>query len=130
MNKVNKNDCLIPAGDLNARIGSNATDHVTGKFGEQALNKNGLKLIDFATYRKTRIMNTFYKHKDIHKYTWSARNHRPLIDYFLANEKTAKMFLDVRAFRGLEIDSDHYLVQAELRFPQRWYNSIQFNSLF
>jgi hypothetical protein len=34
-------------------------DHVTGKFGEQALNKNGLKLIDFATYNNTRIMNTY-----------------------------------------------------------------------
>jgi hypothetical protein len=68
-------------------------------------------------------MNTFYKHKDIHKYTWSARNYRSLIDYFLANEKAAKMFLDVRAFTGLEIDSAHYLVQAKLRFPQRWYST-------
>jgi hypothetical protein len=87
------------------------------------LNKNGLKLINFATYNNKRIMNTFYKHKDIHKYTWSARNYQSLTDYFLANEKTAKMFLDVRALRGLEIDSDHYLVQAKLRFSQRWYST-------
>jgi hypothetical protein len=84
------------------------------------LNKNGSKLIDFATYNNTRITNTFYTHKDIHKYTWSGRNYRYLIDYFLANEKTAKMFL---VFRGLEIDSDHCLVQVKLRFPQRWYNT-------
>jgi hypothetical protein len=33
------------------------------------------------------------------------------------------MFLDIRAFRGLEIDSNHYLVQAKQRFPQRWYST-------
>jgi hypothetical protein len=73
MNKVNKNYYLILAGDLDARIGNNPIDHVTGKFGEHVLNKNGLKLIDFATYNNTRIMNT--KNKDIHKYIWSARNY-------------------------------------------------------
>jgi CRISPR/Cas system CSM-associated protein Csm2 small subunit len=32
MNKVNKNDYLILACDLNARIGNNPIDDVTGKF--------------------------------------------------------------------------------------------------
>jgi hypothetical protein len=62
-------------------------------------------------------MNSFYEHKEIHKYTWSARNSQSIIDYFITNEKGAKLFLNVRTCRGHEIDTDHYLVKAKLKIP-------------
>jgi hypothetical protein len=40
--------------------------------GEQNVNKNGMRLIDFTIYNNLRIMNTFFNHKNIHKYNWSA----------------------------------------------------------
>jgi len=33
-------------------------------------------------------MNTFFKHKEIYKFTWEARGHNPIIDYFITNMKT------------------------------------------
>jgi hypothetical protein len=31
-------------------------------------------------------MNTFLEHKDGHKYTWSAREQKSIIDYTITNE--------------------------------------------
>ena len=33
-------------------------------------------------------MNTFFKHKEIHKFTWEARGHKSFIDDFVTNLKT------------------------------------------
>jgi hypothetical protein len=65
-------------------------------------------------------MNTFFNHKNIHKYTWSARNSKSITDYFIENEKISKPFLDVRTYTGCEIGSYHYLIQAKLRIPPKW----------
>jgi hypothetical protein len=35
--------------------------------------QNGKLLIEFATFNNMRITNTFFKHRNIHKYTWSQR---------------------------------------------------------
>jgi hypothetical protein len=50
-------------------------------FGGQTVNKNGMRLIDFAVYNNLRIMNTFVNH------AWSAPNSKSILDYFIANEK-------------------------------------------
>jgi hypothetical protein len=80
-NKVNKNDYVILAGDLNATVGNKSINKNIDTFGEQTVNKNGMRLIDFAVYNNLRIMNTFFNHKNIHKYTWSAQNSKSIIDY-------------------------------------------------
>ncbi|HYS62000.1 MAG TPA: reverse transcriptase family protein [Gemmatimonadales bacterium] len=38
-----------------------------------------------------------------------------MIDHIIANENAAKKFLDVRAYRGVEIGTDHYYVQGVIR---------------
>ena len=67
-------------------------------------------------------MNTFFKHKEIHKFTWEARGHKSIIDYFITNMKTSKVIQDIRVYRSNEIDSDHYLLCAKVNFPPRWLN--------
>jgi hypothetical protein len=49
-NKLNKNDCIISAGDLNARVSNKSINKNISTFGEQTVNKNGTRLIDFAVY--------------------------------------------------------------------------------
>jgi hypothetical protein len=36
-------------------------------------------------------MNTFFKHKEIHKFTWEARGYKSIIDYFITNIKASKI---------------------------------------
>jgi hypothetical protein len=62
-----------------------------------------------------KIMNSWLQHKDSHKYTWSARGQRSIIDYVICNKKLSEMVLDTRVYRGPEIESDHYLVIAPTR---------------
>jgi hypothetical protein len=59
-------------------------------------------------------MNTFYRHKEIHNITWAARGYHSIIDYFLGNEKVAKLFGEVQVFRGCDIGNDHFLLQPKL----------------
>ena len=64
-------------------------------------------------------MNTFFEHKDIHKYTWHKAGpmatQKSLIDFILAPENTERTVLNVRARRGAELATDHYLVVGKLR---------------
>jgi hypothetical protein len=71
---------VILMGDFNARIGKNKSTGNIGTFSETICNNNGVKLRDLVLYTDLKIMNTFFQHKDAHKYTWSARGSRSIID--------------------------------------------------
>jgi endonuclease/exonuclease/phosphatase family metal-dependent hydrolase len=117
---MNKNYILCVAGDMNARVGNKPIHFVLGTNGENTVDQDGRKLIEFATENELRITNTFFKHKDIHKFTWSAINCRSIIDYALVNKKTATLVKDARVYRGADIHSDHFLVIAKLAVHKRW----------
>jgi hypothetical protein len=55
-----------------------------------------------------KIMNSFCKNKNIHTHTWSPPNSITVTDYFIANSKLSKLFLDVRVYRGSDIGSEHF----------------------
>jgi endonuclease/exonuclease/phosphatase family metal-dependent hydrolase len=116
---------VILMGDFNARSGNYKSTGNIGTFGKTTCNINGVKLRDLVLYNDLKIMNTFFQHKDAHKYTWSARGSRSIIDYIICNQKTANFILDVRVYQGPEIETDHYLVAAPLRIPPRWYKRNQ-----
>jgi len=94
-------------GDMNARVGNNRMIDIVGTNGEATLNNNGRKLIDFCTFNNLKIMITFFKYKDIHKFTWEARGHKSIIDYFIRYMKISSVIQDIRVYRSNEIDSDH-----------------------
>jgi len=52
---------------MNASVGNNRVINIVGTNGEATLNNNGRKLIDFCTFNNLKIMNTFFKHKEIYK---------------------------------------------------------------
>ena len=47
--------------------------NIVGPFREHALNNNEMFLRDFASYNNLRIMNSFFRHTDIHTFTRDAR---------------------------------------------------------
>ncbi|XP_044755085.1 craniofacial development protein 2-like [Coccinella septempunctata] len=59
------------AGDFNGRVGkrSNQQTRCIGEHGEDVLNSNGKRLLEFCEIHGFIIGNTFFEHKDIHKYT-------------------------------------------------------------
>lgn len=120
MNKITKSDHVCLTGDFNARVGNISIPGIAGTFGEYTLNRNGQELRQFASFNELKITNTFFRKRDIHKYTWTARGQRSLIDYVLVNNKMKSLVQDVRVFRGSEIGSDHFLVIAEVKLQTKW----------
>ena len=123
VDKINKNDYVLLMGDFNARIGKQRVDKVIGTNGESTVNVNGKMLTDFCLFNEYRIMNSFFKHKDIHKFTWHGRDTKSIIDYTISNGKMVNIIKDVRTYRGAELDTDHYLLITRLSFPPRWKNT-------
>jgi len=48
---------------------------------------NGAALRDFCAFNKLKITNPFYRHKDIHKFTWEARGTKSVIDCIIINDR-------------------------------------------
>jgi len=71
IDKIRKNDYIVVAGDYNGRVGNIPIDGILGTNGEITTKSNGHKLKEFASVNELKITNTFFKHKEIHKMTWS-----------------------------------------------------------
>ena len=116
--RVARDDLLIVMGDMNARVGDDTGiwGEVLGRHGEEVCNENGRRLLQFSSEYNLWISNTWFPHKGIHKYMWECRGKglRSLIDYFLVGKEARKQVIDVRAVRGAEIGSDHYLVLMKI----------------
>ena len=62
-----KKDFLIIIGDWNAKVGSQETPGVTGKFGLGMRNESGQRLIEFCQENSLVIANTLFQ--PLYKYT-------------------------------------------------------------
>ena len=87
-----------------------------GPFGEEAINDNGDKLLDICEKNALKMLNGYFQQKRIHQYTWhqNTQELRSIIDYIIARKTSGLKFQDVRMFRGMNVGSDHYLVNAKI----------------
>jgi len=124
---VKANQELIIAGDLNGRTGKRMNDSTVGPYGEDLTNENGERLIELCEFNNLRITNGFYRHKDIHKYTWTQekRKLKSIIDYIITNNNSKMSIKDVRVKRGAECGTDHKLLIAEIELPWNWKKHIR-----
>ena len=62
------------------------------------------------------ICNTFFKHKDCHKWTWRTgdNRHKNMIDMVLIERRWKNSVTNCRSFQGADIGSDHSLVIANI----------------
>ena len=58
---MQKKDVLFIIGEWNAKVGSQETPGVMGKFGLGILNEAGQKLIEFCQENEVLIANTFFQ---------------------------------------------------------------------
>jgi len=63
------------------------------------------------------VASTLYNHKDIHKMAWRSPDGQTYnqIDHLLIDARHVSNVMDVRTFRGANIDSDHYLLISKIR---------------
>ena len=67
-----KKDVLFIIGDWNAKVGSEETPEVTGKFGLGVRNEAGQKLIEFCQGNTLVIANTLFEQHKRRLYTWTS----------------------------------------------------------
>jgi hypothetical protein len=121
ISKIGTSREIIIMGDMNSRVGKKDQDKIVGRYGEDTINDNGNRLINICNQNNLRIMNGFFQHRDIHKYTWSqhTKNLRSIIDYVITKQNKRIKIQETRACRGATCGSDHHLVKAKILFPSR-----------
>ena len=84
-----KKDVLFVIGDWNAKVGSQETPGVTGKFGLEIQNEAGQRLIEFCQENALVIANTFFQQHKKRLYTWTSTDgqHQNQIDYILCSQR-------------------------------------------
>ena len=119
LGKATSSESLVLLGDFNAHVGiDNGTwKGVIGQRGDPDINKNGRCLLQFCATNRLCIMNTFFQHKRIHKYTWyrDSLGQRSLIDFCIVSADLFSTVSDVRVKRGAELSTDHHLVVCTLK---------------
>lgn len=98
-------------------MGSEEMDEVIGRHGETTRNDNGKRLIQLCKEHEYKITNTYFAHKDVHKYTWEhpTKSLKSIIDLILVKQKHKITIKDVRVYRKPECGSDHYLLMGKFR---------------
>ena len=69
---TSKKDVLFITGYWNAKVGSQETPGVTGKFGLGAWNEAGQRLIEFCQENTLVIANTLFQQHKRRLYTWTS----------------------------------------------------------
>ena len=89
-----KKDVLFIIGDWNAKVGSQETPEVTGKFGLGIRNEAGQRLIEFCQENTLVIANTVFQQHKRRLYTWTSPDgqHRNQIDYILCSQRRRSFF--------------------------------------
>ena len=101
----------------NAKVGSQETPGVTGKFGLGVWNEAGQRLIEFCQENALLIVNTLFQHKRrFYTRTSPDGQHRNQIDYTLCSQRWRSSIQSAKKKRlGAYCGSDHELLIAKFR---------------
>ena len=114
---THKKDVLFIIGDWDAKVGSQETPRVTGKFGLGAQNEAGQRLIEFCQENTLVIANTLFQQHRRRLYTWTSPDgqHRNQIDYILCSQRWKNSIQSAKTRLGADCGSDHELLIAKFR---------------
>ena len=107
-----KKDVLFIIGDWNAKVGSQETPGVTGKFGLGIWNEAGQRLIKFCQENALVIANTLSQKHKRRLYTWTSPDgqHWNQIDYILGSQRWRSSIQSAKTRPGADCGSDHELI--------------------
>ena len=115
-------DKVLLIGDFNARVGKDFnTWDVIGRYGIGKMNSNGLLLLSLCTEFNLVVCNTFFRHKLIHKVTWThpRSKHGHMIDFIITRKRDMRDVCSVRVLRSADCDTDHKLLRGKFKLVVR-----------
>ena len=112
-----KKDVLFITGDWNAKVGSQETPGVTGRFGLGVSNEAGQRLIEFCQENALVIANTLFQQHKRRLYTWASPDgqHRKQTDYILCSQRWRSSIKSAKSRLGADCGSDQELLIAKFR---------------
>ena len=122
IDKLRQNEEVIVMGDLNGHVGQRTEgyEQVIGHHGIGQRNTEGDRILNFCNSNGMKIMNTYFQHRESHKYTWYGWNgtkqqydRQTQIDLFLVTNHCN--VCNVKAIPSVSLDSDHRLVVMQTR---------------
>ena len=104
-----KKDVLFITGHWKAKLGSQETPGVTGKFGLGIRNEAGQRLKEFCQGNSLVIANTLFQQHKRRLYTWTSPDgwHRNQIDYILCSQRWISSTQSAKTRLGDDCGSDH-----------------------
>ena len=112
-----RKDVLFIIGDWNAKVGSQETPGVTGKFALGIRNEAGQRLIEFCQENTLVIANTLFEQHKRRLYTWTSPDgqYQNQIDYILCSQRWKSSIQSTTTKRpGADCGSDHELLIPNL----------------
>ena len=108
---------LFIIGDWNAKVGSQETPGVTGKFGLRVQNEAWQRLREFCQENTLVIANTLFQQHKRRLYTWTSPDgqHQNQIDYILCCQRRRSSIESVKTRPRADCVSDHELLIAKFR---------------
>ena len=108
---TSKKDVLFIIGDWNAKVESQETPGVTGKFGLGIRNEAGQGLIEFCQENTLAIANTLFQQHKRRLYTWTSPDaqYQNQIDYILCSQRWKSSIQSAKTKPRADCSSDHEL---------------------
>ena len=112
-----KKDVLFITGDWNAKVGSQETLGVIGKFGLGMQNEAGQRLIEFCEENALVIANTLFQQHNRRLSTWTSPGgqQQNQIDYILCGQRWRSSIQSTKTRSGADCGSDHELLITKFR---------------
>ena len=112
-----KKGVLFIIGDWNAKVGSQETPGVTGKFGLGVQNEAGQRTIEFCQENAVDIANTLFQQYKRRLCTWTSPDgqHRNPIDNIICSQRWRSSTQSAKIRPGADYSSDHELLIAKFR---------------
>ena len=118
---TSKKDVLFIVGDWNAKVGSQETPGVTGKFGLRIQNEAGQRLIEFCQENALVIAHTLFQQHKRRLYIWTSPNgqYRNQIDYILCSQRWRSSIQSAKTRLAADCGSDHELLIGKFRLKSK-----------
>ena len=114
---ISQKDVLFITGDWNAKVGSQETPGVTGKFGLGVQNEAEQRLTEFCQENTLVIENTPFQQHKRRLYIWTSPDgqYQNPTDYILCSQIWRSSTQSAKTRLGADYGSDHELLIAKFR---------------